>query len=159
MIEADDDTDPGYSATTDPLVYMQIVELLDRIPLLSRVSIGKAVLERCQRVGRDGGLITTYIAVPHGMLVIVVDDQQRQDRAYWLRGVVFARHSQMLDAGAPTSVVTVGVATQPTPSPEGRSHDFVLLAGGIRSDAKFSEDRDDLYGAKDMTSVVAQLDF
>ncbi|MDP9442277.1 MAG: hypothetical protein M3P34_08900 [Actinomycetota bacterium] len=158
MIEAAADADPAYSTAAGPLVYMKIVEFLDRIPLLSRVSIGKAVVERCERVGREGGRITTYMAVPHGLLVVVIDDQDRPSRAEWLRGVVFARHSQLLDAGAPSSVVTLGVGTQPLPSSGGRSHDFVLLNGGIRSDPQFRQERDALYGAKDLAVVVAQLD-
>jgi hypothetical protein len=134
MIEGAADADPDLSDSADPSTYMRIVEFLDRIRLLTRVSIGKAVVDGCQRVGREGGRESTRSAVPHGMLVFVTDDQDRTSRAQWLRGLTFARHSQARDAGAPTSITALGVATQPIPSGNGRSHEFVLIQSGIRSD-------------------------
>jgi hypothetical protein len=158
MIEGAADADPEGSDTTEPLNYLQFVEFLDRIPLLSRVTIGKDAINRCQHVGREGGRSTGRAALPHGMLIFLTDEHQRAERAEYLRGVTFARHSQALDAGAPTTLTTLGVATQPIPSGDGRAHDFVFIHGGIRSDPEFRQRRDELFGAPDMAPFVARWD-
>lgn len=156
MIEGAADADPEFSDASDPLAYLRIVEFLDRIPLLTRVKIGKSIVDRCERVGREGGEISARIAVPHGLLVLLVDGRDRAERAKRLRGLTSARHSQALDAGAPTSIVTLGVATEPIPSPDGRSHDFVLIEGNIRSDPEFRTQRDELFGVADMAPFMEQ---
>lgn len=153
MIEGAADANPVFSDTADPLTYMRVVEFLDRIPLLTRVTIGKAVIERCQRVGRGGGRIASRFVVPHGMLVFVTDDAERADRAEYMKQVTFMRHSQALDGGAPESLVTLGVATQPIPT-DGRAHDFVMIQGDIRSDPGFRARRDEILGAIDVEPMV-----
>lgn len=154
MIEGAADADPTRSSSLDPLGYMQIVEFLDRIPLLTRVTIGRGVVERCRRVGEHGGRIATRFAVPHGMLAFVASDARRDERVSWLKSITMARHSQALDGGAPASLLTLGVTTDPIPS-EHRTHDFVLIQGGIRSDATFRTRRDDLFGAIDVEPMLA----
>jgi hypothetical protein len=155
MIEGAADLDPDHSDATEPLAYMQITEFLDRIPLLTRVNLGREIIDRCQRIGREGGRSSFRVALDHGMFVFMTDDRERKDRASWLRSLTAARHSQALDAGAPRDLMTLGVATQPLPSPDrGRAHEYVLIQGGIRSDPEFRASRDDLFGAQDMEPLV-----
>lgn len=154
MIEGAADADPVLSSAADPTEYLQITEFLDRIPLLDRVALGRAVVERCQRAGRERARVSSSMCVPHGLFVVVTDGFDRTERALWLQCLTFARHSQALDAGAPPSIMTLGVATQPIPSGNGRSHDFFFIRGGVRSDAKFRADRDERFGVVDMTPFV-----
>lgn len=156
MIEGAADADPERSDSADPLNYLHIVEFLDRIPLFSRVAIGRDVINRCQRVGYEGGSSTGLAALAHGMLIVRIDDTPRAERAERLRALAFARHSQALDAGAPKTLTTLGVGTQPIPSGNGRSHDFVLIRGGIRSDPEFQRRRDELFGVPDMAPLIAR---
>lgn len=158
MIEGAADPDPEFSAATNPTNYLRILEFLDQIPLLHRVSIGKAVVERCQRVGRDGGRITAHFALPHGLLLVVADESPRRRRSEWLQGVTFARHTQALEAGAPASMVTVGVATEPLPAPNGRSHDYVVIQGPVRTDPEFLARIENTFGTKDMSQLIAGLE-
>ena len=157
MIEGAADADPAFSAGAGPTDYMRIVEFLDRIPLLNRVALGKSVIERCERVGRAGGRITAHVGLPHGLMLVVADESPRAERAEWLRAITIVRHSQALDAGAPPSLVTLGVATEPIPAPLGRSHDFVIYQGGIRSDPEFRAERDRRFGARDMRPLIERL--
>jgi hypothetical protein len=158
MIEGAADFDPALSNTESSTSYMTIIDFLDRIPLLERVSFGRAVVERCARAGREGERITSLSMFGHGMLIFVTDDGSREDRTSWLQGVTLARHSQALDAGAPLSLTTLGVATQQIPATPGRSHDFCLIQGGIRSDETFRVTRDALYGNKDWPAILERLD-
>ncbi|MEX0664734.1 MAG: hypothetical protein WD598_08185 [Acidimicrobiia bacterium] len=153
MIEGAADADPHFSDTADPRAYMRIVEFLDRIPLLNRVTIGRAVIERCQRVGSSGGRIASRFVVPHGMLIFVTDDADRADRAEYIKHVTFARHSQALDGGAPESLMTLGIGTEPIPT-DGRSHDFVMIQGGIQSDSDFRTRRDELFQPIDVEPML-----
>jgi hypothetical protein len=153
MIEGASDADPELSDASDPNNYLHITEFLDRIPLLDRIAIGKGVLERCERVGNAGGRVTSRLPAGDGMLIFVTDSYDRADRAAWLRQVTFARHSQALDAGAPASLTTLGVATQPVPT-EARAHDFVVIRGAIRSDPEFRARRDEAFGDGNMSPLV-----
>lgn len=154
MIEGAADADPAYSQSSDSLAYVRIIEFLDRIPLLTRIKLGKAALERCRRVGRTRTRTAMLLGLAHGLLVYVADVSERTERSEWLRSLTAARHSQALDAGAPPNHITLGVATEPIPSKRGRSHDFVLISGGIRSDPTFRAERDALFGAPDMGRFV-----
>ena len=155
MIEGAADLDPDLSEGADALTYLRIVEFLDRIPLLYRVSLGKKVIEHCEKVGRGGGSSSFRAAVPGGMFVFYTADGDRKDRAAWLKSLTSGRHSQALDAGASPRLLTLGVATQPIPSPDGgRAHDYVIIHTTIRSDPEFQKRRDRLFGAQDMSSLV-----
>lgn len=124
MIEGAADLDPDFSDEADALTYLRVVEFLDRIPLLYRVRLGKKVIERCETVEREGGSSSFRAAVPEGMFVFYTDGGERRDRADWLKSLSAGRHSQALDAGASPSLITLGVATQPIPSPDGgRAHE------------------------------------
>lgn len=153
MIEGAADADPTLSETVSPEQYIRITEFLDRIPLLQRVSIGENVLERCTRAGRTGAPVVGLFAIPHGLMVFAADDADRSSRSRSIRSLAAARHSQALDAGAPPSLMTLGVATEPYPT-NGRSHDFVLIRGAIRSDPDFATQRDELFGATDVSPMV-----
>lgn len=154
MIEGAADADPAYSDSSDPLAYLRIIEFLDRTPLRLRVKLGKAALERARRAGRTGDRTSTLFGMPHGLMVFVADPAERTERAQWLRSLTAARHSQALDAGAPSTLVTLGVATDAIPSEQGRSHDFVYITGGIRSDSAFRAERDSLFGAIDFSGFL-----
>lgn len=67
MIEGAADVDPDHSDTTDPLAYMQIAAFLDRIPLLTRVNLGREIIDRCYRVGQEGGWLSFRVALDSGM--------------------------------------------------------------------------------------------
>lgn len=154
MIEGAADLDPDLSTTTDPLDYMKVVTFLDSIPLLTRVELGKSLVERWIRVGQVGGRVSGMAPLRHGLLIHLTDDGDRASRAEWSRDLTMARHSQALDAGAPHELTTLGVATQPLPSPTGRAFDFALIRGGIRSDPDFRSRRDEIFGAPDMRPIV-----
>jgi hypothetical protein len=153
MVEGAADRDPEFSSTSSPTDYMRIVEFLDRIPMLLRVDVGKAVLDLCQQVGEGGGYKARLFGLPHGLMVALAHSGPRQDRSALLQSLTVARHSQALDSGAPASLLTVGVATEPIPS-MGRSHDFFLVSGGIRSDPEFRAHRDELFGKPDLSQFL-----
>jgi hypothetical protein len=153
MIEGAADSDPEFSDTASPTDYMHIVEFLDRIPMLLRIQVGKSILHVCEQVGKTGGYKSRLMGLPHGLMVFISHSGPRQARTEFLRSVSFARHSQALDAGARKSLVTLGVATEPLPTP-GRSHDFMIISGGIRSDREWQDQLDEMFGTPDLTAFV-----
>jgi hypothetical protein len=153
MIEGAVDSDPEFSDMASPTDYMHIVEFLDRIPMLHRIQVGESILQVCEQVSKSGGYKSRLMGFPHGLMVFVSDSGPRQARAEFLRDLTFARHSQALDAGARKSLVTAGVATEPLPTPR-RSHDFIFVSGGIRSDREWRAHVDERFGTPDLAEFV-----
>jgi hypothetical protein len=133
MIAGAAEQDPLYTSVEHVDDYLHLIEFLDRIPPFVRVGLGERILQKCLAVGEQGGY-DAMLAVPHndipGLFVFIADDSPREERASRLKGLAIARHTQFRDAMGDDSLVTLGVATEPTPVP-GRSHDYVFIRGGV----------------------------
>jgi hypothetical protein len=85
-------------------------------------------------VAENGGY-EAMLAIPHddmpGLFVFLADSSPREERADRLRGLTIARHTQLQEATNVPNLVTLGVATEGTPTP-GRSHDYVFIGGELR---------------------------
>lgn len=137
--------DPLYTNLENPEDYLQLIEFLDRIPPFSRVELGKRIWQKCTSVGEQGSFEAVLAVTPTGLLIVMADASERDARMRRIKGLTMARHTQLMDATALPHVVTLGVATEGTPSP-GRSHDYVFIRGGVETDAAFRTQRDALFG-------------
>lgn len=122
------------SAALHPLEYMGLVRLLDEIPLLERVEMGRECLDRCKRAASTKSRVS-YLSWPtRGRLglqiLFVADSANREERRGVLAVQAMTRHAEMLAATDNASLTTLGIATEPYPA-SGGSHDFALLSGDI----------------------------
>jgi len=159
MIAGAAEVDPLYTNVTSATDYLHIVEFLDRIPPLVRVRVGMAVLKKCESVGQSGGFDAMISLPGPGLLVVLADDSDRDERAKRIQSLAMARHTQLAEATDIAGLTTLGIATEPAPSP-GRSHDFVL----IRADFPLEDDerlrRDELFGTlPDVVPEAARAQF
>ena len=122
------------SAALHPLEYVGLVRLLDEIPLLERVEMGRECLDRCKRAASTKSRVS-YLSWPtRGRLglqiLFVADSASREERKGVLAVQAMTRHAELLAATDNASLTTLGIATEPFPA-SGGSHDFALLAGDI----------------------------
>lgn len=128
MIAGAAEQDPLYTNVTIPSEYLRIIEFLDRIPPFVRVEVGKGMMRKCKAVGQHGGYDAMLAVVEPGLLVMLADDSDREQRSRLIQGLTLARHTQVVEATGRQELVTLGIATEPSPSP-GRSQDFVYMQG------------------------------
>jgi hypothetical protein len=145
LIEAVSEIDPLYSTVSGPADYLEITEFLDRIPPFHRVTIAKAILDKCNDVGSNGGRRSLLATTPSGLLVFVANAAERSERAKHLQALAAVRHSQTIDATGNPELVTLGIATEGSGA-GGRSHDFVLIRGRITLNAEEAKARDEAFG-------------
>ncbi len=145
MIAGASDLDPDYSALNTPSDYLGVIEFLDRIALLPRIEFGKGVLKKCREAGDSGELTRMISVLPQGVIVFVADPAERSSRSRYLQSLTAARHSQIVEATGITDLTTLGIATEPIPTP-GRSHDFVLIRATFHFTADEKIQRDELFG-------------
>ena len=145
MIAGAAETDPLYSNFSGPADYLDVIEFLDRIPPLDRVGMGKGVIRKCESVGREGGFDALLSIRAPGLVVFLADSSDRSQRIRLLQGLTAARHSQLIEATGITKLTTLGIATEPSPSP-GRSHDFFLLRAAFDFSEEERRHRDELFG-------------
>jgi hypothetical protein len=134
MISGAAEQDPLYTSVESVDDYLHLVEFLDRIPPFIRVGLGERILQKCASVGESGGydalLALTHDDIP-GLFLFLADSSPRDERANRLKGLTVARHTQLQEGTGIGELITLGVATEGTPSP-GRSHDYVFIQGGFR---------------------------
>ena len=145
MIVGAAEQDPLYTNVTSPADYLHIIEFLDRIPPFVRVRLGQGVMRKCEAVGRNGGYDAMLAVVEPGLMVMLADDSDREQRTRRIQGLTLARHTQLVEATGNQELVTLGIATEPSPSP-GRSHDFVYMRGVDQFGLDERRDRDDVFG-------------
>jgi hypothetical protein len=80
-----------------------------------------------------------------GPLVFIAHPGPRPTRVQALQDHVIARHTQLREALQGQDFTTVGMATDPMPTP-GRSHDYFLLHGGFRITEVERKERDIRFG-------------
>jgi hypothetical protein len=148
MIAGAAEQDPLYTSVENVEDYLQLIEFLDRIPPFTRVGLGERFLQKCVTVGESGGYDAT-LAIPHndmhGLFLFLADCSPRKQRVDRLQGLTIARHTQLRDATDFADLVTLGVATEGTPTP-GRSHDYVLIRGEFHLEDHERQARDDAFG-------------
>jgi hypothetical protein len=145
MIAGAAEQNPLYTNGNTSADYLHIIEFLDRIPPFTRVELGKGVIRKCESVGEIGGYNALITYVDPGLLVVLADSSDRARRTKLIQGLTMARHTQLVEATGLSSLTTLGVATEPSPS-SGRSHDFVLIRGEHPLSGEECGRRDELFG-------------
>lgn len=145
MIAGAADFDPLYTNFETPSDYLEVIEFLDRIPLLPRVEFGKGVIKKCQEVGTTGEWGAKLTILPEGVIVFLSDPSDREERVKRLQGLTVARHSQLVEATGIADLITLGIATEPIPT-TGRSHDYLLARGTFDFTQDEKKMREELFG-------------
>jgi hypothetical protein len=145
-----------YTSMAQRSDYLELVRLLDQIPVLERVQMGSDFIERTKRAA--GGSRVSAIGWPtHGKLgmqiVFVADSASREDRAAALQVQAHTRHAELFALTGSESLVTLGIATEPWPL-AGGSHDFVVLRGDPGLSAAEIADRETVYAAPEFPAEV-----
>lgn len=131
MIAGAADWDPEWSSSLDAHSYLAVAEALERIPRLTRIPLGKRVMEKSHLAHEEGRPRYFVAHLPGGQLFFLAHPGDRKARQSSLQQFVVAVHTRRLGEGAPSGFFTLGVATEPYPN-EGRSHDFFHISGGFR---------------------------
>lgn len=148
-----------YDISGQPWGYIGLVRLLDQIPLLERVEMGRDMIERCARAGRENSRVTWLTWPTRGRLglqiVFAADGADRATRIMDLTCQVHTRHAELQREAGFLDLVTLGVATEPYPL-SGGSHDFVVFAGDAGLSAAEIADRETRYSPPTFPSEVLE---
>lgn len=111
---------------------IEVVRVLDAIPVLERVEMGRDFVNRCHRAAdanqRIVGLAWPTMGKLGMQIVFMADGAERKERIFFLYRLAQPRHSQLLKASGCANLTTLGIATEPWPM-SGGSHDFVYIPG------------------------------
>jgi hypothetical protein len=126
--------DLAYSSLRSPSEYLDSVGTLDEIPVLERVEMGKAFIERAKRAQSESRGVSC-LGWPGGgrlgsQIVFLADPRKRAARFLWIVNLATTRHAELMSATGYSGLRTLGIATEAWPL-TGGSHDFVLLRGDV----------------------------
>lgn len=148
MISQAHDMDPSLTELSNIHDYLRILEILDSIPRRDRAVVGKMVIEKAELAGKQGRprYFVTRALDDRARVLIIAHPGPRDDRREFLHLLTTVFHAKYLEvAPAPTDAITLGVATEPTPT-AGRSHDYMLAEGEVWDvDEGFISARDATY--------------
>jgi hypothetical protein len=156
VVTACHDHDPAWGVPGSPYDYLDVAEVLERLHPDTKIELGKRMLEKSRLAFEQNR--KRYFAMEdgeEGVIVFLSDPAPREERREFLKFLVFAIHTQMVERDYNDRKRTVGFATEPYPS-AGRSHDLVLVRGGFDLDPEARRKRDALLS--ELTSVPRPVD-
>ena len=121
-----------YSNQRSKAEYLELVRILDEIPVLERVEVGIAYIERAKRAQSENRGVS-FLSYPSGgkrgsQIVFFADPRSRIDRVLWIGNQSTTRHAELLEETGYADLRTLGIATAAWPL-SGGSHDFVFMRG------------------------------
>jgi hypothetical protein len=156
VIAACHEQDPAWGVPDSPYDHLDLAEVLERLHPDTKIELGKRMLEKCRLAFEQNR--RRYFGMEDGedgAIVFLSDPASREERRDFLKFLVFAIHTQMMERGYNDRKRTIGFATEPHPS-AGRSHDLMLVRGGFDLDPDARRERDALLS--ELTAAPRPID-